>query len=150
MKKQTAAVLAIIFISLSFVSSTSHANCWDYSSRKFGIEVQLLKAIAQVESGMKPSASAKNKNGTVDIGIMQINSIHFQRLKKIGINSHQLQHDPCLNVIVGTSILADMMSVYGYSWEAVGAFNAGTSKDRHILRMKYAKKVWTIYSKNKP
>ncbi|MDI8993001.1 transglycosylase SLT domain-containing protein, partial [Salmonella enterica subsp. enterica serovar Anatum] len=42
-------------------------------------------------------------------------------LKKMGISEKQLLQDPCISVIVGASILSDMMKIYGYSWEAVGA-----------------------------
>ncbi len=64
----------------------------------------------------------------------------------MGIDSRKLEQDPCVAVLVGTSILAEMMQIYGYSWEAVGAYNAGTAKSRHALRMKYAKKVWRVYN----
>jgi hypothetical protein len=36
----------------------------------------IMKAIAQAESGMNPIASHKNINGSVDIGLFQINSVH--------------------------------------------------------------------------
>lgn len=36
----------------------------------------IMMAIAQAESGMNPLASHKNTNGSVDIGLFQINSIH--------------------------------------------------------------------------
>ncbi|AKG72623.1 invasion protein IagB [Serratia fonticola] len=127
-------------------SSIGYATCWDYSAKKFGIESRLLASIAQVESGMNPKAIGKNTNGSVDIGLMQINSNHLPKLKKMGIDSRKLEQDPCVAVLVGTSILAEMMQIYGYSWEAVGAYNAGTAKSRHALRMKYAKKVWRVYN----
>jgi hypothetical protein len=30
---------------------------------------------------------------------------------------------------VGASILSNMIKVYGYNWEAVGAYNAGLKKE---------------------
>ncbi|QJU42329.1 transglycosylase SLT domain-containing protein [Serratia marcescens] len=149
MRKLKNPILFTIFFFCSSSLSLTYANCWSYASQKFGIEARLLASIAQVESGMNPEAIGKNKNGTIDVGIMQINSIHFPRLNRMGIDSNQLQKDPCLAVIVGASILSNMMQVYGYGWEAVGAFNAGTAKDRHDLRIKYAKKVWAVYSNEK-
>ncbi|WP_308738022.1 transglycosylase SLT domain-containing protein [Serratia liquefaciens] len=132
----------------SFHSALGNATCWDYSAKQFGIEARLLASIAQVESGMNPTALGKNSNGSVDIGLMQINSVHLPKLKKIGIDKNQLTKDPCTAVLVGASILAEMMQIYGYSWEAVGAYNAGTAESRHALRMKYAKKVWSVYNNN--
>lgn len=37
---------------------------------------EIMIAIAKAESGMNPSAVNKNTNGSVDIGLFQINSIH--------------------------------------------------------------------------
>lgn len=132
---------------LLLVSGTFHAsaNCWHYASSKFGIESRLLRAIAHVESGMNPSALGRNTNGTTDMGLMQINSSHLKQLSKLGVTPATLTSDSCQSLVIGASILTDMMKVYGYSWEAVGAYNAGMRKDRHDLRMKYAQKVWRVY-----
>ncbi|MDD5395335.1 MAG: hypothetical protein PHE17_20110 [Thiothrix sp.] len=32
----------------------------------------------------------------------------------------------------------------GYGWEAVGAYGAGTKKDKAAARLKYARKVWKV------
>ncbi|MCL1028802.1 type III secretion system invasion protein IagB [Serratia silvae] len=134
-------------IILMFILPVAKADCWIYAEQKFGIESKLLTAIAQVESGMKQEAKGVNKNGSVDYGLMQINSMHLPRLQRIGISKDLLYKDPCVSVLVGASILSEMMKIYGYSWEAVGAYNAGTGKGRHKLRMKYASKVWRVYNK---
>ncbi|HHC0467380.1 TPA: SPI-1 type III secretion system invasion protein IagB, partial [Salmonella enterica] len=101
------------------------------------------------ESAMKPGAIGYNRDGSTDLGLMQINSFHMKRLKKMGISEKQLLQDPCISVIVGASILSDMMKIYGYSWEAVGAYNAGTSPKRSDIRKRYAKKIWENYRKLK-
>jgi len=132
-----------------FATRPAWSDCWDHAERSFGIEARLLNAIAQVESGMNPVAVGKNRNGTYDYGLMQINSIHLPSLRKLGIDAEVLKQDPCTSVLVGASILADMMKIYGYSWEAVGAYNAGTAKNRHHLRMRYANKVWRIYQQDR-
>ncbi|GFN46685.1 type III secretion system invasion protein IagB [Candidatus Regiella insecticola] len=132
---------------LLVISPFAQASCWKKAEKSFGIEAKLLQAIAQVESGMKPNAVGRNNNGTHDVGLMQINSSHFPRLKKLGIDAKKMKEDPCISIMVGASILSDMMKVYGYSWEAVGAYNAGLHKSRRDLRMRYARKVWKTYSK---
>jgi len=44
-------------------------------------------AIAKCESGFNPSVvSKKNKNGTVDGGLWQINSVHDKRLEELGLD----------------------------------------------------------------
>ncbi len=94
---------------------------------------------------MKMQAVGINDNGTKDYGLMQINSSHLNWLKKQGIDEDMLLSDPCVSILTGAYILRDMFNIYGYGWEAVGAYNAGTVKNRHALRMNYARKVWQSY-----
>lgn len=141
MKLIMAVVLTVPFI------RHVHADCWDFTAKRFNIEVRLLQSIAQVESRMDPASIGKNKNGTHDYGLMQINSIHLNRLSKKGISESMLVNDPCVSLLVGASILKDMVNIYGYGWEAVGAYNAGAAKGRYNMRMKYARQVWQIYQR---
>ena len=123
------------------------ANCWRSAGERYGIEPELLQAIGIVESGLLPSAINGNKNGSTDIGLMQINSQHFSQLKKYNITQHALMNDPCQNVMVGAWILAGQMRLFGYSWEAVGAYNAGNGRDSKtkMWRKRYIKKVAPVY-----
>ena len=50
--------------------------------------------------------------------------------------------DPCVNAKVGAWILAQFIQKHGYTWEAVGFYNA-ISKSK---REKYAKKVYGVLS----
>lgn len=135
-----------ISICLFFLTFNVYADCWGYASKKYGIETRLLQSIAQVESGMNPKALGKNNNGTKDYGLMQINSSHLKHLKDRGISASMLRQDPCISILVGAFILKDMVKIYGYGWEAVGAYNAGLSKYRGSMRLSYARKVWNIYT----
>ncbi|KWA81527.1 invasion protein IagB [Burkholderia ubonensis] len=136
-----------IAISLLLFTGVAHADCWERAGSMFGITPKLLYAIAEQESSLNPRAVGRNRDGSEDLGLMQINSRHLPRLRQLGINESQLLKDPCLSVIVGASILSDMMKRYGYSWEAVGAYNAGTAPDRHEVRIRYAKQVWRRYQR---
>lgn len=127
-------------------------NCWVDTGNIYGIPSHLLYAMGQVESSLNPSAIAHANNGTHSIGIMQINSSWFPELQEAGITEDQL-YDPCTNIRVGGWILAQEIERYGYSWEAIGAYYAGsyTEKDRHwkIKHYKeYSQKVITRWQKN--
>ncbi|MDR6352513.1 soluble lytic murein transglycosylase-like protein [Pantoea sp. SORGH_AS 659] len=139
----------IMGVILMLIATTSHATCWKLASHTYGIETRLLKAIAMVESNLDPTARNTNKNGTTDIGLMQINSMHLPRLKKLGVSKQLLQNDPCVSLMVGAYILNEMIGKYGYNWEAVGAYNAGLSSSRSSLRKKYADKVKKVYFSRK-
>jgi soluble lytic murein transglycosylase-like protein len=126
-------ILAIAAMLLS-----RHATaCWEDAAARYGINPYLLYAIAKTESGLNPQALNRNKNGTYDIGLMQINSSWLPTLRKYGVNEQQL-YDPCTSIHVGAWILAQNMQKLGNSWEAVGAYNARDA----ALRMKYAAKVY--------
>ncbi len=135
---------------LLFVSQSVFANCWDTAAHHYHVDPYLLFAIAKVESGMNPNAVGWNRDGSRDVGLMQINSSHFRELQRQGINESRLMAEPCTSIMVGASILSSMIKVYGYNWEAVGAYNAGLKKENYSQRMVYARKVWNKYQKIKP
>ena len=111
--------------------------CWSRAETTYGVPAKLLVAIAKVETGINPSAiGKKNKDGSYDIGLMQINSGWLPKLIKYNITENDL-FKPCTNIMVGAWILADNIQRLGYNWDAVGAYNAKTNWKRDI----YAKKV---------
>lgn len=112
-----------------------HGFCFDDAGKEYRVDPILLESIARVESNMDPTAYHRNRNGTWDIGLMQINS---SWLKGLGLTTGDLISDPCLNTMVGARILRQCMDVYGYSWEAVGCYNA-RGKEK---RVDYAWKVF--------
>lgn len=134
---------------LLILSQSALANCWNKAAHYYHVDPYLLYAIANVESGMNPYAVGKNHDGTIDVGLMQINSTHFTALEQHGISEQRLMTEPCTSIMVGASILSGMIKVYGYNWEAVGAYNAGLKKENYPKRMVYAHKVWEKYQQLK-
>lgn len=119
-----------------FACGTTHA-CWEQAAAAYGVNPYLLYAIARTESGLNPSALNRNKNGSYDIGLMQINSRWLPTLRKYGITEPQL-FDSCTSIHVGAWVLAQNIRRMGNSWEAVGAYNARDPE----LRIRYALKVY--------
>ena len=109
--------------------------CFDEAGTQYGINPQILRAIAKVESNYNPRAINWNTNGTYDFGVMQINSIWAATLGKELWNA---LGDPCTNIKTGGSILAGCMKKYGYTWEAIGCYNSQTPNKRD----RYAKVVF--------
>ena len=122
---------------LCAVPTIARADCIDDAASFQHVNVSLMRAIAQVESGTQTHAINTNSDGTVDIGLMQINSSWLPRLAREGISEQSL-FDPCTNAYVGAWILAENIRQYGPTWSAIGAYNA-TSPDK---RLAYARKVY--------
>lgn len=112
---------------------------WEEIGEKYYVNPSVLYAIAVTESSLNPNAvNRANKNGTEDVGMMQINSWWFPKLKRdFGISRQDL-FDPCVSLDVGAWVLADNMRRLGNTWNAIGAYNAVTPSKRRT----YAERVY--------
>ncbi|MBU9197268.1 transglycosylase SLT domain-containing protein [Burkholderia gladioli] len=115
----------------------ARADCIDDAASFQHVNVGLMRAIAQVESGTRTNVISPNSNGTYDIGLMQINSSWLPRLAREGITQQSLL-DPCTNAYVAAWILSQNIQQFGPTWNAIGAYNA-SSPDK---RLAYAQKVY--------
>ena len=123
-------------VALALCAAFPAQACWDAAAQRYQVSSALLYAIARTESGLNPLAIGRNGNGSLDIGLMQINSAWLPTLASHGINERDL-FEPCTNIHVGAWILAGNVSRLGYTWDAVGAYNA----TRPALRRAYIEKV---------
>lgn len=128
-------------------TSTAGASCWEAAGARYGVHPWLLAAIAKVESGFNPSAvngTHAARTGSVDLGLMQINSSWLPVLARHGIRREHL-FDPCTSITVGAWILADLFVRHGVTWEAIGAYNAACVRldpaACSARRASYARKV---------
>jgi len=81
-------ILTIVALTLALYPKTSDAHAIRVTNlntlrtiykvaKKRGVDAQHLIKIAFMESTFKENAYRVNKNGTVDVGIFQINSVHW-------------------------------------------------------------------------
>lgn len=110
-------------------------------SAHFGVDPNLVCAIIQVENpDLNPRAVNVNRNGTKDLGIMQLNSSWFK---------HPEWYDINVNVYHGVAFIAELQ--YGKkldTWDLLIAYNCGYWgwKDGPPPQsIDYAAKVATIY-----
>ncbi|MBN3736343.1 transglycosylase SLT domain-containing protein [Burkholderia sp. Tr-20390] len=134
--RDTLKIAATIALSCA-LAGVARADCLDDAAAFQHVSVSLMRGIAQVESGMNPSAVNTNTNGTVDIGLMQINSTWLPTLAREGITRESL-FDACTNAYVGAWILSQNIRQLGANWNAIGAYNSA-SPDK---RLAYARKVY--------
>ncbi|MEI7152636.1 MULTISPECIES: lytic transglycosylase domain-containing protein [Pectobacterium] len=136
-------------------AGTASAFCFDAAGAKYQVDTLLVKAIADGESSLNPEAVNINRDKETrreisrDYGLMQVNSTHIPKLIAMGViqGPKDLLTKPCLNVQIGTWILAKHFQVCGISWNCLGSYNAGFRKDRHETREAYANRIYKRYKR---
>lgn len=139
-KKRNILLAAALFLTLG---TQAHAFCFDEAGAEYGINPQILRAIAKVESNFNPRAVHRNTNGTFDFGLMQINSSWASTLGKERWNS---LGDACVNTKTGAWILSMCIEKYGYNWKAIGCYNSQTPDKRD----RYSRMVFEQLQRVKP
>lgn len=117
-------------------------QCIAAASARYAVPQLLIRAVMRQEGGCG-KRSAPNKNGTVDLGCMQINSSHLPVLRGYGISPTMLQNNDCLNIQVGTWFLRQSLSGAPDFWRGVGAYNSGGyTAEKEKVNARYRTQVW--------
>ena len=132
----------IVFAKNVILSSKINA-CFESASSQYKIPKEVLISIANVESKFNPLAVNVNKNGSYDLGVMQINSSWFSRLNQMGITEKMLKN-PCQNITIGAWILAQNIQQYGFNWIAIQHYNGSDTQ------LKYAQKIYNSIKQYNP
>jgi len=136
-------VLAEALIVLAQLAPGANAidACLAAAERRFNLPTGIATAIARVESGLNPRAiNRANRNGTYDLGLMQINSIHQPRLmRNYGIARAHL-YNPCVSAFAGAQVLAKALAQTGGSIvPALSKYNTGRPTGQ--VGLAYAQRV---------
>ena len=137
MRRFAAAVLLLL------LCRTGFCFCFSEAAAYYGLDPLLLRAIARVESNYNPRAFRRNPDGTVDVGLMQINSFWFPHVVRAGFSPGDLWN-PCINVYFGAWILARCMYRTGNSVaRALDCYHRGAA--RATGYSPYVRKVLRVY-----
>ena len=118
---------------------TSKSLCFGLVAARSGIPEGLLRAVAKIESNNRRDAIHVDSDGTYDVGVMQVNSSHFEELAAdYHVTEKILLERPCVNIAVGARILGGFLRRYGATWRAVGSYGAGTAATKEKARLQYA------------
>lgn len=134
--KKYFAVLVILVYSNTYADTILYDRYFDEAGQHYNIPPLLLKKIATIESGINPKAINKNANGTVDYGLMQINSSHLRTLSQWGINEKNIL-DPKVNIYAGSWLLSEHIKEHGFNLQAVGRYHSATPvyKEKWLNRL---------------
>jgi len=124
---------------------TSEAvQCIAQASVRYDVPELLLHAIIVKENGRMGKCS-KNKNGTYDCGLAQINTSWVPYFAKYGIKLEHLLGDTCTNLHASAYILRSNFNKKNSNWfNAVVAYNIGPNNwttERYQVGYGYASDV---------
>lgn len=136
MKTALAIVLLAANVSVALASPAQRSAedrvfaCAKRAAEITGLPVLLIWAVKRVESGSALTGKVvnHNDNGSVDRGLMQVNSIHESWISKFGLGADDL-YDPCISLMVGAAILANEVRQHGLV-EGVGRYHVGNPDAR--------------------
>lgn len=113
----------LLFLSvLVLVPTLAWSDDFDRAGAHYGVNPDLLRAIAWVESNNNNDAVNTNNGRTEDRCKMQINDQHKDKLNG---GWEWLKKDPAYCTMVGAWILAGCQAAYGNTWDAVACYNTG-------------------------
>lgn len=108
--------------------------CSISASIKYEIPVNIMLAIAEKEGG-RPGQVVKNKNGTVDVGPMQFNTVYLKELKRFGIDPIDISAPGCFPYDVAAwRIRGHIKNDTGDIWTRASNYHSRTPKYNQIYR----------------
>lgn len=121
--------------------SLPNVQCFARAAERHEIDPLVLLAVLKVEGG-RAGELAINRNGSMDLGPMSINTVWLPVLsKRLGLTEdaalRHLATDGCANVAAAAWILRQKIEKTGSVWEGVAHFHS--SNPRHQAR--YLRKV---------
>jgi hypothetical protein len=115
--------------------------CVVRAAQREHVPLRALVGLMAVEGG-RVGAIHYNPNGSIDYGVMQINSAWLKRLARFHVTPSRLTYDGCANVLVGAWVLRHYWNEAGGGrntiWEAIGLYHSHTP----ALKRRYE---WQVY-----
>lgn len=116
-----------LFSPLGCHATSTTTDCINEAARCFHINPLIIKAIIWQESRGRQNTININANRSQDVGLMQINSIHFNTFNMMGISEQELRENRCINIFSGTYLLNQLISQYGNNWNSIGYYHSHTA-----------------------
>lgn len=101
--------------STGYFVPTEYVKYFEEAAEKTGVDIELLKAVAAVESGFNPSAVSP-------AGAMGIMQLMPQTAKEMGVDD---PFNPRENILGGAKYLKKLLDMFGDVELAIAAYNAG-------------------------
>ncbi len=125
------------------ISAQALAVCIFAASQSYSVPPSVIMGVLKVEGG-KVGMASQNKNGSYDLGLMQINTIWIPSLANYWgvpkeVAMRYVRDDACVNIGVGAWILRSKMNQTGSLSQGIAYYHSATPH----LGSRYRDKVLT-------
>lgn len=102
-------------------------DCVFDAAVKYQIPANILLGLYQAEGGSVGRVS-RNTNQSIDMGPMQINSVHLKRWKPYGITEYHIKNDGCYNLDLAAYHVRELLDEPGSAsfWQRIGNYHSRT------------------------
>jgi soluble lytic murein transglycosylase-like protein len=117
-------------------------DCINHAAVVYHVPAIVILSIMKKENGKNGDANL-NKNGTIDYGVMQINSLWLPKIAPYGYTKDDLQFNACKNVEVAAWIIAQNIPSGKSLWAGIASYHSRTPSHN----MPYKNSVYMNYTK---
>lgn len=117
-------------------------DCINHASRTYHVPAAIIVSVMQKENGKNGQAN-KNKNNTIDYGVLQINSIWLSTIAAYGYTKEDIQYNGCKNIEVGTWLLSRHMASNKPLWNSIANYHSKTPR----YNTAYKNHIYKTYQK---
>lgn len=154
MKKMLLSLILIGFSKITYAMPTIVTpQCFIHASNVNHVSLSIAAALMKTEGG-RPGMMKRNKNGSYDLGVMQVNDRTWVR--KIANNYFNgdyqrayitIRDDGCFNVLMGTQIFSTyLQEAHGDYLTAIGWYNSHTPEYMHKYQQTVISKYRYVYN----
>jgi len=103
---------------------------------EYRVPVDIMLAIAEIENG-RPYLVSSNANGSIDIGVMQINSAYLRDLRKFGITYEDVEGEGCYPYrLAAWRVKRHVLDDQGDIWAKAANYHSRTPEFNQVYRAK--------------
>jgi len=115
-------------------------DCINRVAMTYHVPATIILSVMKKENGRNGQA-VKNKNGTYDYGVMQINDIWLPKIAAYGYSKEDMQYNACKNVAVGAWIISKNMAEGKAVWSSIANYHSHTP----IYNKSYRESIYENY-----
>ena len=100
-------------------------ECINHAAIQYHVPIALILAVMKIENGRNGQA-VKNKTGTYDYGVSQINSVWLPKIAAYGYTREDIQYDACRNTEVGVWLISKHLAEGKNIWHSIANYHSKT------------------------